>query len=90
MTSYVAGVSGSCWTIAALYMTCSLSTRTLLMHWLSMAQESLHPLSRRAFDAVARTSRGTYFLLAPLLRKAHGGIVGLGIMDMYASVTSVR
>jgi Lysophospholipase catalytic domain len=88
-TSYIAGVSGSCWTIATLYTTCSLSTRALLMHWSSMARERLHPMSRKAFDVVARTSRGTYFLIAPLLRKAQSGIVGLGVMDLYAVIVTV-
>lgn len=77
-------------TRSALYTTCSLSTRALLMHWLSMAEERLHPMSRQAFDVVARSYRGIYFMVAPLLRKLQGGHVGIGVMDMYAVIVSVR
>jgi len=86
LISYLAGVSGSCWTIHSLYTISSLSPAKLLAHYRKVASENLHPMSRSALDVVARTKKGSYFLLAPLLRKAGSGIVGLGIMDLYATM----
>lgn len=86
VVSFIAGVSGSCWTISSLYTIASLSSTNLLSHYRMMASENLHPMSRSALDVVARTKKGSFFLLAPLLRKAGSGIVGLGIMDLYATI----
>ncbi|CAD6945196.1 unnamed protein product [Tilletia controversa] len=86
--SYVAGVSGSCWTIAELYTHARLSPHVLLEHYKRVAAELAHPLSLKALNIVANTSHGVYFLLAPLLRKAQSGVVGLGIMDLYATMTT--
>lgn len=79
-THWLAGVSGSCWTIAALYTASHFDATKLTNHWKSVAQEGFHPMSRQALDVVARTSQGVYFLLAPLLSKLRSGIVGIGIM----------
>ncbi|KAE8260358.1 hypothetical protein A4X13_0g369 [Tilletia indica] len=86
--SYVAGVSGSCWTIAELYTHAKLSPHVLLEHYKRVAAELAHPLSLKALNIVANTRHGVYFLLAPLLRKAQSGVVGLGIMDLYATMTT--
>ncbi|KAE8194266.1 hypothetical protein CF328_g4798 [Tilletia controversa] len=86
--SYVAGVSGSCWTIAELYTHARLSPHVLLEHYKRVAAELAHPLSLKALNIVANTRHGVYFLLAPLLRKAQSGVVGLGIMDLYATMTT--
>jgi hypothetical protein len=51
-----------------------------MAHYVTVAHEGLHPLSRGALDVVARSKQGTYFLLAPLLAKARSGVVGLGLM----------
>ncbi len=53
----------------------------------AVASELAHPMSVHALDTVARSSRGVYFLLGPD-RKAQAGIVGLGIMDLYATLTT--
>lgn len=85
---WLGGVSGSCWTIAALYSVARCRTKNLAEHFKSVAAERLHPMSRRALDAVARSPKGVYFLLAPLLAKLRDGNVGIGIMDMYATLTT--
>ncbi|CDU22971.1 related to phospholipase A2, cytosolic [Sporisorium scitamineum] len=86
--SWAAGVSGSCWTLAAYYTIAYQDADRLIRHYLSVASELAHPMSVHALDTVARSSRGVYFLLGPLMRKAQAGIVGLGIMDLYATLTT--
>ncbi|MCO5589835.1 hypothetical protein L7F22_043804 [Adiantum nelumboides] len=85
---WISGVSGSCWTIAALFTVAQQDPNALLQHYKYVAYEALHPMSRGALDVVARSPKGVYFLLAPLLTKLREGFVGIGIMDMYATLTS--
>lgn len=77
---WLAGVSGSCWTIASIYTVGNLKVNKVVKHCKSVAQEGFHPMSRQALDAVARSSKGVYFLLAPLLSKVKSGVVGIGVM----------
>ncbi|KAK9420189.1 putative Lysophospholipase [Seiridium unicorne] len=86
--TWVSGVSGSCWTLAAYYTIARQNIASLQCHYLAMAQELAHPMSVQALNTVARSKRGTYFLIGPLVRKARTGIIGLGIMDMYATLTT--
>ncbi|CCF51639.1 hypothetical protein NDA11_000770 [Ustilago hordei] len=86
--SWAGGVSGSCWTLAAYYTIAYQDADRLVRHYLAVASELAHPMSVHALDTVARSSRGVYFLLGPLIRKAQAGIVGLGIMDLYATLTT--
>lgn len=86
--AWVGGVSGSCWTLAAYYTIAYQDADRLVKHYLAVASELAHPMSVHALDTVARSSRGVYFLLGPLVRKAQAGIVGLGIMDLYATLTT--
>ncbi|CBQ70915.1 related to phospholipase A2, cytosolic [Sporisorium reilianum SRZ2] len=86
--SWAGGVSGSCWTLAAYYTIAYQDADRLIRHYLAVASELAHPMSVHALDTVARSSRGVYFLLGPLVRKAQAGIVGLGIMDLYATLTT--
>ncbi len=85
---WAGGVSGSCWTLAAYYTIAYQDADRLVRHYLAVASELAHPMSVHALDTVARSSRGVYFLLGPLIRKAQAGIVGLGIMDLYATLTT--
>ncbi|PWN34867.1 FabD/lysophospholipase-like protein [Meira miltonrushii] len=87
-TFWISGVSGSCWTIAALFTVAQQDPNALLQHYKDVADEAVHPMSRGALDVVARSPKGVYFLLAPLLTKLRDGYVGIGIMDMYATLTS--
>lgn len=86
--AWAGGVSGSCWTLAAYYTIAYQDADRLVRHYLTVASELAHPMSVYALDTVARSSRGVYFLLGPLIRKAQAGIVGLGIMDLYATLTT--
>lgn len=88
--TWTAGVSGSCWTLAAYYTIASHDVSRLILHYLSVAKEIAHPMSLRALDTVARSSQGIYFLIGPLVRKVQSGsgIIGLGIMDLYATLTT--
>lgn len=86
--AWAGGVSGSCWTLAAYYTIAYQDANRLVRHYLAVASELAHPMSVHALDTVARSSRGVYFLLGPLIRKAQAGIVGLGIMDLYATLTT--
>lgn len=85
-TTWVSGVSGSCWTIAAHYTIASCSTDVLIAHLLAMAHEEAHPMSIQAMDRVARSQCGIYYLLGPLLRKSRGKSVACRIMDFYATL----
>ncbi|KAH7312767.1 acyl transferase/acyl hydrolase/lysophospholipase [Stachybotrys elegans] len=86
--AWTAGVSGSCWTLAAYYTIAYHSVSRLTQHYVAMARELAHPMSVNALNTVARSSRGVYFLIGPLVRKARNGIIGLGIMDLYATLTT--
>ncbi|KUJ16064.1 FabD/lysophospholipase-like protein [Mollisia scopiformis] len=86
--TWTAGVSGSCWTLAAYYTIANHNVSSLIRHYLSVAEELAHPMSLHAFDTVVRSSRGVYFLLGPLIRKVRSGIIGLGIMHLYGTLTT--
>lgn len=86
--SWVAGVSGSCWTLAAYYTIAYQDVARLTQHYLSMAKELAHPMSVLALNTVARSSKGVYFLIGPLVRKAQNNIIGLSVMDLYATLTT--
>ncbi|KAH7157303.1 acyl transferase/acyl hydrolase/lysophospholipase [Dactylonectria estremocensis] len=84
--TWTAGVSGSCWTLGAYYTIARHDATRLTQHYMSMAEELMHPMSISAMDKVVRSTRGVYFLIGPLVRKAQSSIIGLGIMDLYATL----
>ncbi|WFD43086.1 phospholipase A2 [Malassezia psittaci] len=86
-TTWVSGVSGSCWTVAALYTIASCSTDVLIAHLLAMAHEGAHPMSIQAMDRIARSRNGIFYLLGPLLRKSRARNVKCRLMDFYATLT---
>ncbi|WFC98996.1 phospholipase A2 [Malassezia yamatoensis] len=86
-TTWVSGVSGSCWTVAALYAIASCSTDVLIAHLLAMAHEGAHPMSIQAMDRIARSRNGIFYLLGPLLRKSSARNVKCRLMDFYATLT---
>lgn len=86
--TWTAAVSGSCWTLAAYYTIAKHDPSRLIRHYLSTAKELAHPMSLHAFDTVVRSRNGVYFLIGPLLRKVRSGIIGLGIMDLYGTLTT--
>jgi cytosolic phospholipase A2 len=86
--TWTAAVSGSCWTLAAYYTIANHDVSRLIRHYLSMAKELAHPMSIHALDTVVRSSKGLYFLIGPLVRKVQSGIIGLGVMDLYGTLTT--
>ncbi|KAF4499922.1 phospholipase A2 [Fusarium agapanthi] len=86
--TWTAGVSGSCWTIAAYYTIARHDAQRLIDHYLTVASELAHPMSIHALNMVARSKRGVYFLIGPLVSKAQKSIIGLGIMDLYSTLTA--
>lgn len=86
--AWIAGVSGSCWTLAGYYTFAKQDISRLKKHYLDVAGELTHPLSIGALDTVARSSQGVFFLIGPLVRKAKSGNIGLVMMDLYATLTT--
>ncbi|KAF5680001.1 phospholipase a2 [Fusarium heterosporum] len=86
--TWTAGVSGSCWTLAAYYTIARQDITRLTDHYLTMASELAHPLSIQALTMVARSKKGIYFLIGPLVSKAQNGIIGLSMMDLYSTLTA--
>ncbi|RGP67618.1 phospholipase a2 [Fusarium sporotrichioides] len=86
--TWTAGVSGSCWTIAGYYTIARHDISKLVDHYLTVASELAHPMSVYALDKVARSKRGTYFLIGPLVSKAQKSIIGLSVMDLYSTLTA--
>jgi len=85
-TMWSSAVSGSCWTLAVYYTIAQCSTDVMIAHLLAMAHEEAHPMSLHAMDRVARSSRGIYYLLGPLLRKSRNKTLHCRIMDFYATL----
>ncbi|OBS24465.1 hypothetical protein FPOA_05007 [Fusarium poae] len=86
--TWTAGVSGSCWTIVAYYTIARHNISKLVDHYMTVASELAHPMSIYALDKVARSKRGTYFLIGPLVSKAQKSIIGLSVMDLYSTLTA--
>ncbi|UZP38488.1 hypothetical protein NXS19_006304 [Fusarium pseudograminearum] len=86
--TWTAGVSGSCWTIAAYYTIARHDISRLVDHYMTVASELAHPMSMYALDKVARSKRGIYFLIGPLVSKAQKSIIGLSVMDLYSTLTA--
>ncbi|KAI5459579.1 acyl transferase/acyl hydrolase/lysophospholipase [Mariannaea sp. PMI_226] len=84
--TWTAAVSGSCWTLGAYYTIACQDISKLMQHYLSVAKELVHPISISALNTVIRSGRGMYFLMGPLVRKAQCSIIGVGIMDLYATL----
>ncbi|KAI1073237.1 hypothetical protein LB507_010840 [Fusarium sp. FIESC RH6] len=86
--TWTAGVSGSCWTLAGYYTIARNDITKLIDHYLTVASEKAHPMSIYALNKVARTKKGVYFLIGPLVSKAQKSIIGLSVMDLYSTLTA--
>lgn len=86
LLTYVAGVSGSCWTIAGLYSVAQSNASGLLDRFAKSSNH--HPLSMTAIDAVARSANGVYFQLAPILQKIRVGHIHPGPLDLYGTLVT--
>lgn len=82
--TYIAGVSGSCWSLGALFTFGSLHAGYLLDHFATTSAH--HPLSAAAVNAVARSAHGIYFQLAPILQKMRIGHLHPGPLDLYSTL----
>ncbi|CAG7566029.1 unnamed protein product [Fusarium equiseti] len=86
--TWTAGVSGSCWTLAGYYTIARNDISKLIDHYLTVASEKSHPMSIYALNKVARSKKGVYFLIGPLVSKAQKSIIGLSVMDLYSTLTA--
>lgn len=84
LCAYVAGVSGSCWTIGGLYSVAKMNASVLIDRFAKAS--SHHPLSMTAIDSVARSANGIYFQLAPILQKIRVGHLHPGPLDLYGTL----
>ncbi|EJU02610.1 FabD/lysophospholipase-like protein [Dacryopinax primogenitus] len=81
--TYVAGVSGSCWSLGAYYTFANRDAHNALNHF--MANSHSHPISATAFNHVMNSPHGADFLFGPLLAKLKTGVAPV-ILDMYSTV----
>lgn len=85
---YASGVSGSCWSLAALYTIGGGDAATTLRHFGETSAH--HPLSPTSIHAVGRSPKGVYFQIGPMLQKIRVGKVEATIMDLYSTLTTTH
>ncbi|KZO96364.1 FabD/lysophospholipase-like protein [Calocera viscosa TUFC12733] len=83
LISYVAGVSGSCWSLGAYYTFANRDAQNALDHF--MANAHRHPISASAVNTVMNSPNGADFLFGPLLYKLKTGVAPV-ILDLYSTV----
>lgn len=86
LLTYIAGVSGSCWAIAAYYTLGHGSMDAVVAHCKSRLSPH-HPLSPEAIGKLLGSARGDYETLGPLIQKARSGLHTVP-MDLYAVFTT--
>ncbi|CAK5280056.1 unnamed protein product [Mycena citricolor] len=86
LLTYVAGVSGSCWTIGALYTFADGDTTKLIDHCKERMHPH-HPLSASAVEKLLGSERGDYETLGPLIQKHRSGLHTVA-MDLYSVFTT--
>lgn len=86
LLTYVAGVSGSCWAIAAYYTLGHGSMDAVVSHCKARLSPH-HPLSPEAISTLLSSARGEYQTLGPLVQKARSGLHTVP-MDLYAVFTT--
>jgi phospholipase A2 len=84
--TYVAGVSGSCWALAAYYTFGNGSMETVIEHCKTRLSPH-HPLSPDAIRLLLSSPGGTYSTLGPLIQKHHSGLESVA-MDLYSVFTT--
>lgn len=82
--TYVAGVSGSCWSLAAYYTFGEVSMAKVIEHC-KRRFSPYHPLSYRAIRELLAT--GAYATLGPLIQKRKSGLKTVA-MDLYSVLTT--
>lgn len=86
LLTYVAGVSGSCWAIAAQYTFGQADVDRVIAHCKKRLSPH-HPLSLDAIQALLSSARGDYETLGPLIQKSKSGLHTVP-MDLYAVFTT--
>lgn len=86
LLTYVAGVSGSCWAIAAYYTFGDADVHHVIEHCKKRLSPH-HPLSPDAIGTLLSSARGEYETLGPLIQKRMSGLHAVP-MDLYAVFTT--
>jgi cytosolic phospholipase A2 len=84
--TYVAGVSGACWSLAAYYTFGETSMSKVIDHCKKRLHPH-HPLSPDAIRMVLSSPGGAYSTLGPLIQKQHSGLHTVA-MDLYSVFTT--
>ena len=84
--TYVAGVSGSCWSLAAFYTIGHGSMSTVIEHC-KKRFSPYHPLSGDAIRAILSAPGGAKVTLGPLIQKSQSGLDTVA-MDLYSVFTT--
>ncbi|KAH8810962.1 putative cytosolic phospholipase A2 [Xylogone sp. PMI_703] len=82
LLTYISGVSGSCWAIAA-YYTLGHGDMDRVIEHCKKRLSPLHPLSPEAVKRTLSVARGDYETLGPLIQKRRSGLSTVP-MDLYA------
>jgi cytosolic phospholipase A2 len=86
LLTYYAGVSGSCWALAAYYTFGKASWKRLIEHS-KKCLSPYHPLSGEAIRKVLTVPDGLYVTLGPLVEKHRSGL-HIVAMDLYSVFTT--
>lgn len=84
--TYIAGVSGSCWSIAAYYAFGDADWGKVIEHC-KKRFSPYHPLSSDAIRKVLLAPGGAHITLGPLVQKHHSGLKTVA-MDLYSVFTT--
>ncbi|KAL1969192.1 hypothetical protein VTN77DRAFT_446 [Rasamsonia byssochlamydoides] len=86
LLTYVAGVSGSCWAMAAYYAFADTNMEHVLEHC-KRHLSPYHPLSDEAIRMTLTAPDGVYNTLGPLVQK-HYSHLNIVLMDLYSVLTT--
>lgn len=86
LLTYVAGVSGACWSIAAYYTFADASIEHIIDHF-QKRLSPYHPLSDPAIRSTLTAINGTYDTLGPLILKQISNL-HVVLMDLYSVFTT--
>ncbi|KIV81589.1 hypothetical protein PV11_03763 [Exophiala sideris] len=84
--TYVCGVSGSCWSLAAYYTWAGVSMERVIEHCRRRLSPH-HPLSPEAIREVLQAPGGASKTLGPVVQKRHSGLHTVA-MDLYSVFTT--
>lgn len=86
LLTYVAGVSGSCWSLAAYYTWADASMEAVIEHC-KRRLSPYHPLSPEAIRDVLHSPGGPTTTIGPIVQKHHSGLHTVA-MDLYSVFTT--